>query len=54
MNALPAEIPMFTRDLMQEADRTGTGIPGQESPVHHALHDARHSRLITRAIGLIQ
>jgi hypothetical protein len=50
MNALPAEIPMVTRDLMQEADRTGTGLPEQAPPVHHALHD-RH---IAQAIGLIR
>jgi len=23
-------------------------------PVHHALHDARHKRIIAQAIGLIQ
>lgn len=54
MNALPAEVPMFTRDLMQEADRTGTGLLEQAPPVHHALHDARHDRLIAQAIGLIR
>jgi hypothetical protein len=54
MNSLPAEIPMVTRDLMQEADRTGTALPEQALPVHHALHDARHDRLIAQAIGLIQ
>jgi hypothetical protein len=54
MNALPAEIPMLTRDLMQEADRTRTHLPEQAPPVHHALHDARHNRLIAQAIGLIK
>jgi hypothetical protein len=45
---------MFTRDLMQEADRTGTALPEQAPPVHHALHDARHNRRIAQAIGLVQ
>jgi len=54
MSTLPAEVPMFTRDLMQEADRTGVTLPEQAAPVHHALHDARHDRLIAQAIGLIQ
>jgi hypothetical protein len=26
----------------------------QAPPVHHALHDARHNRIIAQAIGLIQ
>jgi hypothetical protein len=54
MSALPAEIPMFIRDLMQEADRAVITLPEQAPPVHHALHDARHDRLIAQAIGLIQ
>lgn len=54
MSELPAEIPMFVKDLMQESDRVGTALPQQPPPVHHALHDARHDRLIAQAIGLIQ
>jgi hypothetical protein len=46
VNALPAEIPMVTRDLMKEDGRAG------QAPPPHALHDARHDRLITQAIGL--
>ena len=29
-------------------------LPEQTPPVHHALPDARHSRLIAQAVGLIQ
>src|SRR5690348_269177 len=47
--ALPAEIPMFTRYLMQEAGRTGITLPEQAPPVPHALHDAQHNRLIAQA-----
>ena len=54
MSALPAEMPMFTRDLMQEADRSGITLPEQDPPVHHALHDARHEHLIAQAIGLVK
>jgi hypothetical protein len=54
MSALPAGIPMFTKDLTQEAGRAGTALPEQAPPVHHALHDGRHDRLIAQAIGLIQ
>jgi hypothetical protein len=53
MSALPPEIPRFTRDLMQEANRSGITLPEQAPLVHHALHDARHDRLIAQAIGLI-
>ena len=53
MSALPAEIPAFVRDLMQESDRAGASLPEQAPPIHHALHDARHDRLIAKAVGLI-
>lgn len=45
MNALPAEIPVFTRDLMQEADRTGTAMPEQAPPMHQPsmTHDTTAS-----------
>jgi hypothetical protein len=39
---------------MQEADRTGVTLAEQAPPVHRALHDARHKRIIAQAIGLIQ
>jgi 8-oxo-dGTP pyrophosphatase MutT (NUDIX family) len=54
MSDLPAEIPAFTRDLMQEADRLGTSLPEQNVPVHHALSDARHDLRIAAALGLIE
>jgi 3' exoribonuclease, RNase T-like len=53
MSGLPAEIPMFVRDLMQESGRGSAALPEQAPPVHHALHDARHDRRIAQAIGLI-
>jgi hypothetical protein len=53
MSDLPPDIPAFTRDLMQEADRHGTVLPAQHPPVHHALSDARHDLRIATAIGLI-
>jgi hypothetical protein len=54
MSDLPAEIPAFTRDLMQEADRLGASLPEQNAPVHHALSDARHDLRIATALGLIE
>ena len=53
LNDLPAAIPAFTHDLMQEARRHQAAAPSQQPPVHHALHDARHDRAIAAAIGLI-
>ncbi len=52
MIGLPAEIPMYTNDLQQEAARLVTAAvwafdgnpPQQESGNHHALADARHNR----------
>lgn len=40
MSDLPPEVPGFTRDLMQEADRCGKPLPIQRPPVHHALRRA--------------
>ncbi|MFB7420726.1 3'-5' exoribonuclease domain-containing protein [Streptomyces sp. NPDC056210] len=41
---LPKGIPMFTRDLKQEAMRLGNPeMPKQESGEHDALADARHN-----------
>ncbi len=54
MSGLPAEIPMFVKDLMQESGRVAAALPQQAPPVHHALHDARHDRRIAQAIGLIR
>jgi hypothetical protein len=43
---LPAGIPMFTRDIQQEAARLGVGwdeFPKQAEGNHNALADARHN-----------
>jgi hypothetical protein len=40
--------------FLDTAGRTGTALPEQAPPVHHALHDARHDRLIAQSIGLIK
>lgn len=52
MSDLPPEVPGFTLDLMQETRRHEGPLPAQPPPVHHALHDARHDRLIATTIGL--
>lgn len=54
MSELPAEIPAFTRDLMQEAQRQNAVLPAQHRPVHHALSDARHDLRIAAALGLVE
>jgi hypothetical protein len=47
MVSLPKGVPMFTRDLKQEAARLGNPeVPGQEHGVHNALEDARHNAAI--------
>lgn len=48
VNALPAEIPMFTRDLMKEDGQAGRPPGPRPAPAR----PARHDRLITQAIGL--
>ncbi|MFF3665494.1 hypothetical protein [Microtetraspora malaysiensis] len=53
MNSLPTAVPTFTRDLMQEAQRTAVPLPLQTAPIHHALADARHDYEIAVSIGLI-
>lgn len=45
----PEMLPMWSRDLKQEADRLGNPtVPEQEGTEHNALHDARHIRHIDR------
>jgi hypothetical protein len=44
---LPAEVPMHTMDLKQEAVRLGNpAVPEQKSGHHNALDDARHNMAI--------
>lgn len=45
---LPDGLPMFTRDIQQEADSNKIHIPDQESGAHNALHDARHVMRVLR------
>lgn len=43
----PKHLPMWTRDLKQEADRLGNPkVPDQTETEHNALNDARHVRVI--------
>jgi hypothetical protein len=46
MSARPEGVPMWTRDLKQEADRLGNPPVPEQDPAteHHALHDAQHDR----------
>lgn len=51
MAALPEGMPMFTRDLQQEAARLGlkdADLPQQEVGHHNALADACHNQVIAR------
>lgn len=46
---LPEGIPMFTRDLQQEAARLGLkdkDLPKQAEGLHNALADARHNKVV--------
>lgn len=48
MVALPKGLPMFTRDIQQEAARLGITddqMPAQETGLHNALEDARHNQV---------
>ena len=48
---LPSGIPMFTRDIQQEAARLGVGwdeLPKQQGGEHNALADARHNQTVRR------
>lgn len=54
LSELPAPIPPFTRDLMQEAQRSTALLPQQSKSLHHALADARHNLAVAVAIGLLQ
>lgn len=47
---LPAEWPMYCRDLKQEADRLGQKLPEQLSVEHHALEDARWTKFAWESI----
>ncbi|GAA3877990.1 polyadenylate-specific 3'-exoribonuclease AS [Saccharothrix violaceirubra] len=54
---LPKGLPMFTRDIQQEAARLGIGwdeLPQQESGHHNALADARHCRLRWRYLDEVR
>lgn len=51
MIALPAGVPMFTKDIQQERDRLGLAwdeLPKQAGTEHNALADARHNQTIRR------
>ena len=48
---LPVGMPMFTRDLQQEAASRQLDIPAQETGAHNALHDARHVMRVLREWG---
>ncbi|MGW3545163.1 hypothetical protein ACWDNI_32110 [Nocardia niigatensis] len=51
MIELPACIPMRTNDIRQEQRRLGDpGLPYQGSGRHNALDDARHARVMHRAL----
>lgn len=44
---LPEGMPMFTRDLQQEAARLGLkDLPQQAEGLHNALADARHNKVV--------
>lgn len=48
---LPDGVPMFTRDIQQEAARLGIAwdaLPQQEGGMHNALADARHNQVVRR------
>lgn len=54
MMQLPEGVPMFTRDLQQEADRLGLSdadLPKQAEGVHNALADARHNQVKRRFLA---
>jgi sugar lactone lactonase YvrE len=49
---LPTGVPMWTNDLRQEAERLGNPrLPEQQDGEHNALADARHNRVIARALA---
>lgn len=47
---LPPYMPMYTRDIKQEADRLRLELPPKEGDEHHALADARWNATALRAI----
>jgi hypothetical protein len=51
---LPEGMPMFTRDIQQEAARLGlkdSDLPQQGEGLHNALSDARHNRVVRRFLA---
>lgn len=52
----PHGVPMYTRDLQQEADRLGVSdavLPKRDGGEHHALADAKYHLTIARALGIV-
>ncbi|MFB8760935.1 3'-5' exoribonuclease domain-containing protein [Nocardiopsis alba] len=49
---LPRGIPMFTRELRQEAASRGLEVPEMTAGAHDALEDARHVLRVLRAWGV--
>jgi len=53
MAKLPKGLPMYTNNIVQEANRQGKvdQLPKQESGLHNALENARHVREMHRILG---
>lgn len=55
MGEFPTQLPMFTRDVMQEWDRLGRPpLPPQPASIHHALHDAVWTMEAVQALKLAE
>jgi len=53
MSELPAGVPMWTHELMQEWERAGRpSLPPQASSEHHALNDAYWAKSLGDLLGL--
>lgn len=48
---LPLHMPMYTHDIVQEADRQDVQLPGALGDEHHALADARWNVVAWKALG---
>lgn len=48
---LPKGWPMYCRDLKQEADRLSRRLPKQDDTEHHALADARWTKLAWESLA---